>query len=316
MSLFRTILVAADFSGPSREAFRVSCSLADEKKTRLILLHVAEPEWVAEEPVYLGQRSVQFTKAPRDEIAVESLRRTLREAYAPARPVDVDYRTSEGAAAGEILRAAEAVGADLIAMGTHGRKGLDRMLTGSVAETVLRGARCPVLALRSRDLARKAEEPRAVLHPTDFSDASEPALRVARSLARDRGARLILLHVVPLTALVGETASDLVEESRAYRDALERLRARLDRPDLKEPVETRLAWGDAAAEIVRAAAEFGCGLVVMGTHGRTGLGRLLMGSVAESVLRAADCPVLAVKAAPPAPPAAHERTTSESVSVF
>jgi nucleotide-binding universal stress UspA family protein len=85
-------------------------------------------------------------------------------------------------------------------------------------------------------------------------------------------------------------------DPRVDSDALEEVRRRVDGPDLKYPVETRRSRGDAAEEIIRTAGEPGCGLIVMGTHGRTGLARLLMGSVAESVLPRVDCPVLAVKA--------------------
>ena len=80
-----------------------------------------------------------------------------------------------------------------------------------------------------------------------------------------------------------------------YREALEEERRLVDGPDLKYPVETRLARGDAAEAILNAATELDCGLIVMGTHGRTGLSRLLMGSVTEYVVPRADCPVLAVK---------------------
>ena len=82
----------------------------------------------------------------------------------------------------------------------------------------------------------------------------------------------------------------------AYREALAEECRLVDGPDLKYPVETRLARGDAAEEILSAAAELDCGLIVMGTHGRTGLSRLLMGSVTEYVVPRAECPVLAVKA--------------------
>ena len=75
-----------------------------------------------------------------------------------------------------------------------------------------------------------------------------------------------------------------------------RRRERIDGPDLKYPVETWFSRGFAPDEIVRVAAEVGCGLIVMGTHGRTGLGRLLMGNTAESVLPEASCPVMIVKA--------------------
>jgi nucleotide-binding universal stress UspA family protein len=133
-----------------------------------------------------------------------------------------------------------------------------------------------------------------ILHPADSSDGSEVTLQVARSLARDLGAKLVLLHVVPFAVFPSELGVPV--DVRGYRDVMEAVREHLDGPDLKYPVEARLSQGDAAAEILRMAQEIGCDLIVMGTQGRTGLDRLLLGSVAESVLAKADCPVMVVKA--------------------
>jgi nucleotide-binding universal stress UspA family protein len=253
-----------------------------------------------EDSVYFGQQTIRYLPAARDPAELASQNERLREAYAPGRALDVSYRTREGTAADEILRFSDEIGCDLIVMGTHGRTGLRRLLAGSVAEAVLRGARCPVLALRSAGLPREGGRVPLILHPTDFSEGSEPALRTARVLARDRGARLILLHVSPPDVVVDGTMVVGVDP-RAERDSLEVIRARTDGPDLKYPVDARLVWGRAAVEILRMAGEVGCGLIVMGTHGRTGLGRLLVGSVAEEVLRGARCPVLAIKVPFPAP---------------
>ncbi len=130
-----------------------------------------------------------------------------------------------------------------------------------------------------------------ILHPTDFSEHSGYAFQLACSLARDRGARLIVLHVMPVA---------LVQEKRFYREEMAGELNRLGAPDARVRVEHRLEEGDAATQILRVAQEIGCDLIVMGTHGRTGLGRLLMGSVAEQILRMASCPVLTVRA--PFPP--------------
>jgi nucleotide-binding universal stress UspA family protein len=126
-----------------------------------------------------------------------------------------------------------------------------------------------------------------ILHPTDFSERSGYAFRLACSLARDRGARLIVLHVMPVP---------LVQEKRFYQEEMSAELNRLRAPDSQIQVEHRLEQGDPATQILRIAQETGCDLVVMGTHGRTGLDRLLMGSVAEEVVRRAACPVVTVKA--------------------
>ena len=135
---------------------------------------------------------------------------------------------------------------------------------------------------------------RTILHPTDFSEYSGYAFRLACALARDYGARLVVLHVAaPPVVVYGEGVLPPAPE-----DYQERLRGQLQQvvsPDPKVPVEHRLVEGDAVTEILRLAEETKCDLIVMGTHGRTGLGRLLMGSVAEQVVRKAPCPVLTVK---------------------
>ena len=133
----------------------------------------------------------------------------------------------------------------------------------------------------------------SVLHPTDFSDRSEPAFHIARSLARDYAAKLYLLHVVPYTsfgALEG-APSDAPEREREAKQMLHKLAAEV--PGV--PVETAVVLGQAAEDTVAFAAKHKIDVIVLGTHGHTGLSRLLMGSVAEHVLRDAPCPVLTVR---------------------
>src|SRR5579859_5110301 len=131
-----------------------------------------------------------------------------------------------------------------------------------------------------------------ILQPNDFSPTSAKAFEVACALARDRSARLLVLHVVPapLTTLGGTPGlppSELEYDLEAPRKQLAGLRAPKD-----VPLETRLLIGEAAETILSTARASGCELIVMGTHGRSGIGRLLMGSVAEQVIRRAPCPVL------------------------
>ena len=132
-----------------------------------------------------------------------------------------------------------------------------------------------------------------ILFPTDFSDHSERALELARALARDYGARLVLLHVAAPPELASEAA--LVFRVWFEQAELKRKLRRLVAAHANLRPEHCFEQGDAAAEILRVAREERADLIVMGTHGRTGLGRLLMGSVAEQVLRRAPCPVLTVK---------------------
>jgi nucleotide-binding universal stress UspA family protein len=128
-----------------------------------------------------------------------------------------------------------------------------------------------------------------ILHPTDFSPHAEQAYRTARVLARDYNARLIVVHVLtpPPFVTAREKERALAEPDGRVRDLRTRLRG------LSHTY--KILQGRPAAEIVAAAKKVGADLIVMGTHGRSGLTRVLLGSVAESVLRKAPCPVLTVK---------------------
>jgi nucleotide-binding universal stress UspA family protein len=137
-----------------------------------------------------------------------------------------------------------------------------------------------------------------ILHPTDFSPRSEHAFQLACSLARNHGARLLVLHVIdqPIATYGGVMTAPPppppVEERKAAQEQLRRMCA----SEPKLLIEHRLQEGDPARWILQIATDCKCDLIVMGTHGRTGLRRLLMGSVAEQVLRNAACPVLTLKA--------------------
>lgn len=133
-----------------------------------------------------------------------------------------------------------------------------------------------------------------ILHPTDFSTRSEHAFQLAEALARDYGAELIILHVnePPIVAYTEGVVPPFPQ------DQLEKVRERLEEVRPKDPkvrVHRVLAEGGPAEEILRVARERKADLILMGTHGRTGLNRLVMGSVAEQVVRKAPCPVLTVK---------------------
>ncbi len=135
-----------------------------------------------------------------------------------------------------------------------------------------------------------------ILHPTDFSDNSSYGFQMACLLARENNSLLVLLHVVPPS--VSPILTELPPNPLQPAEFQESLKGRFSWPQPQDPdirVEHRVAEGDAPDEILRLAQSLPCDLIVMGTHGRTGLSRLLAGSVAEEVLRNAPCPVLAVK---------------------
>jgi nucleotide-binding universal stress UspA family protein len=134
---------------------------------------------------------------------------------------------------------------------------------------------------------------RTILFPTDLSETAENAFAMACALARDYGANLIVLHVYPPPLNHGEVVAR--RQGNGFHQQMWNALHRYHPAGPHTSMEHRLEEGDAAAEILRVAKETHCDQIVMGTHGRTGLGRLLMGSVAEQVLRKASCPVLTVK---------------------
>jgi nucleotide-binding universal stress UspA family protein len=153
---------------------------------------------------------------------------------------------------------------------------------------------------------------RTILHPTDFSDRSLYAFHLACALTRDYSARLVVLHVLPRPIIAYGVGVMPPDPEHLVQEAKEQLN-RLEVPGGNVRAERRLEEGDAATDILRVGQEIGADLIILGTHGRTGLDRLLMGSVAEQVVRQASCPVLTVSTplatAAPGPPA--ERTVAE-----
>ena len=137
---------------------------------------------------------------------------------------------------------------------------------------------------------------RKILHPTDFSDLSQAALHYAADMAHDHGGRLLILHAVETLGPENVTYGDVSRlQPAAYRQRLWDDLHKVKPPRSDIEVEYLLSEQAPAAAIVQVAAEKAIDLIVMASHGRTGLRRLLMGSVAEKVLRAAHCPVLVVK---------------------
>jgi nucleotide-binding universal stress UspA family protein len=132
---------------------------------------------------------------------------------------------------------------------------------------------------------------KTILFPTDFSTASDAALVHAEALARQMNARLLIVHVEepPLAYGGGELYYGLPEPSS---DHILKMLEDVKPSDPAVPYTHRLTMGDPAGEVVRIAEDEGAEMIILGTHGRTGMTRLLMGSVAEAIVRRAPCPVL------------------------
>ncbi len=146
---------------------------------------------------------------------------------------------------------------------------------------------------------------RKILAPIDFSDVAEDALSYATGLAAELEAKVIVLYAMAPVVYAGSPISPelgvphfLEEQRQAAHESLDKLLERLRKRDV--PVEGIVGSGPAYQVIVETAKEKECDLIVMGTHGRSGLGHLLLGSVAERVIRLAPCPVLTVRDTHPA----------------
>lgn len=196
-----------------------------------------------------------------------------------------------------ILSYADEIDADLIVMGTHGRHGAARLLMGSVAEAVARHASCPVLTVRADARSVKEENVKTILVPVDFSETSQLAIRYAESLGHLYHAGIELLHVaeeMPYPYFYVPTESNvLLERMNRSREALAKLAADSLTSDIHHTISVRS--GRVATEILDHARQQEAGLLVIGTHGLSGLERLLLGSTAEQVIREACCPVFVVK---------------------
>lgn len=301
---FRRILVPRDFSQPSERALEVALDLAARTGADLHLLHA---EVLHSDPV--SERVGEAAATPVDAIR-ERLQRRAGVAPEAARlpqetaalPGEVRYVVVRDiAAAPAILRYAEEEDVDLIVMGTHGRRGVRRLLLGSVTEEVVRGATCAVLAVPG---AHTGPPPSVVLVPVDFSASSRHALRRARALAALYGARLHALHVAHLAPYPAFYGTDVVSRyelpPRFVEEAERELRAFLaateDAPADGEDVAVMVGLPhQRIADYVRA---HGVGLVVMGRRGLSGLQQLFLGSTTERTLRMAPCPILVTRLAP------------------
>ena len=288
MPPFKNILAATDFSDTAAQALRYALHFARHDGAEVHIVHVEE----------VTDDYYEQDKALRER--VEGQMADLLAA------TDVgDLRTEHVVLHGEEIEVAltdyaDEIAADLVVIGTHGRRGLRRLVMGSVAEKIVRKAKRPVLTVREREGTPPEPHVQHVLLPLDFSESSLRAIPYAKDLAARYGARLTALHAfddVDLPGFYGDfpnplpvAAPEIEEKVRGtLREAVEAAAG----SDV--PAEFIVGRGAAPNVIVDEAKNRAVDLIMMASHGHSGVERLLLGSVSEHVLRAAPCPVLLVR---------------------
>ena len=275
------ILCPVDFSEHSARALQVAGVIAKTFGSEVVVLHVQR----LEAPAY-------FTVAQTQSLRTQ-LRRSVRAAAKHASefahkhlPALVAHRVMvvEDDPVSAILKTQQDVGAELIAMGTHGRGVLARVRLGSIAESVLHQAEVPVITVGPHTkLPPTVEAIRRVLCPVNYSPSSQTALDLAAALAAGTGAELIVAHIdeTPL----GKSAQDSLQQLCDWIPATVRAHCAV-----KEVVKE----GSAAEQIVEEAVKSHADILVIGAQPQSLLGAVLLGSTTELVIRSASCPVLSV----------------------
>lgn len=292
-----TIVAATDFSEPAEVGLAWAAQAARTHGARLLVVHaVAPPMPVAD----FAAPPLTVDQELRD--AAETRLEALLEAE-PLAGLGAEAVLRDGPPSQAVLDVADERGADLVVVGTRGLTGFRHMLLGSTAERIVQRAKMPVLSVHPGD-PRPSQPPRTILVPTDFSEDAEAALTAARECLALAGAvtRVILLHVYHVPAEYrsygpSSTFAKLSEDlSRRFCDRLDELAGPLREPEeVDHEVEVECVQGIPAEVIVRRAEELGADLIAMGTHGRSGVAHLLLGSTAERVVQHAKCPVLTVR---------------------
>jgi len=288
----RLILCSIDFSEFSIRAYHHALSLAEHYRARLVALHVVElwrypyADYVASTGDY-----AEFCRAL-GEGGKQQLREFVKKHTHDE--IQPELVVHEGAAPDSILSLAQARKTDLIVMGTHGRRGYDRLVLGSVTNRVMRRTTCPVLAICKppHDSMAAGEEGHRLHHLnrilfcTDFSENSERALDYALSARAEYDAELILLHVLE------EVPAKTEEAIATATEQLDKLIPAEARKTLK--IKTAVRLGKPYREIIQLALEAQIDMVTMGVRGRGALDLAVFGSTTYRVLQLGPCPVLAV----------------------
>jgi nucleotide-binding universal stress UspA family protein len=292
------ILCPTDFSEFSDWALTLALPLARWYRSEISVMHVVPRVLMHPEYFPYMQEPVLPSPDVRKQ-ALGELDRFVEKARESG--IGTEVFLEEGDSVEEVLRKADRLPADLIIMGTHGRRGFERLVLGSVAEKVLRKSPCPVLTVSSRP-ERIGEEVffKKIVCPVDFGTASVKALEFALSLAQEAEAQLTLLHVV-------ESMFDHSSEKKTIRSTKD-LRRRLEEEALerltKAVPEQALDWcrceevvtyGRPYQQILKWGEANDVDLIVMGVHGRGAVDLMIFGSTTHQVVRQAPCPVLTIR---------------------
>jgi len=293
----RNILVATDFSPIAGNALDTAVRIGRATGAKVTLAHVVPSQVVIHAGLPVGIRS-EVVRLSQEMLARD--RRRLERLIAAARKAGVraDGAMHEGDPPGELLRIVEETKPDAIVIGTHGRGGAAHLLLGSVAEKVVRLAKCPVLVVKKK----KAPRTGPVLVALDDSPMAAAVAAAASAIAKRLRARLQVVHAIPGTETMPEPFMAGLG-MRAWREiaaigrrrAAEEIGRTLARAKVKvAPKDVWIREGRPQDVIVDAARRARPMLLVAGTHGRRGLSRVFLGSVAEAIVRHAQAPVLVV----------------------
>ena len=302
MRNIKTIMLGTDFSPSATAALGYAIGIAKKFDARLVIVVVYDAVHLMIEMLPdLGPVPEEF---PSNFPTRDKLKKALDglASQAKAEGVSTETRIEDGRAYASLIQAAREQKADVLVMGTSGRKGFNHMLIGSTAEHVARMAPCPVLTVRVPDSAQDKPDLPKIQHivvPVDFSIFAQEAVEFVIPVAERLEAAVCLVHVleqyVYVSSVQGFTlrsAADKDEQTRTS-DQMAKLIQMFHERSLQ--ATSKIVEGMTDGQIVKAAADIHADLIVMGTHGRTGLHHTLIGSIAEKVMRSSPCPVVTVK---------------------
>lgn len=285
------VLWPTDFSEASQAARSYAKFLADHFQATLHVIHVV-PEFPS---VYIPFFEDTLTYLRSWEETVNHARTKLEHVAQglESEGYRVVHQLLEGVPHQRILEYADSVDADVIVMGTKGLTGLEGWVVGSVTERVVRACNRPVLTVRPPAPAKPKIQ--RVLIPTDLSEAAGAGVELGVALAESFGAEVHLLYVVELFAYDPQKVEAFIHPEE-FQKVSEKLREAMGEVETSVPMHKHVIKGlDVASRIAEFAGEVGADLVVMSTHGRTGLARLLLGSVTEKLLKISPVPLLTIR---------------------